>query len=165
MAEINSLGGLLPLVNRGLSIANTIDRFQGKKDTRKQDRAENALALQQAQERRAAEEKIAADKYTREQAVLSAQGAEDERRRLSALKRASAATRAKFGGAGVTAEGGSGEAVLLGLFQESEEEKQAQDSITALRRQILDDNFSALKSRNLLELSQAAARYNLFGTI
>lgn len=163
MAEINSLGGLLPVINKGISVFNTVDRLagHGSNATEKKSRARQQLALTQMQEQQKTEEQIAAQKFVREKSVIDAQAADDERRRMSALKRASAAQRAAYGGAGVESDAGSGEAVLLGLFSQSEEEKVVSESINALRRQILDDNMDAIRTRNLLELSQARARYNL----
>ncbi len=157
MADIQALGGLLPVINKSISIVNTIDRAE-RLLNRKSDHKDRDLALRQLQERQAAEEKIAGTRLARDQMILDAESASTERRRLNALKRETARQNAAFGGAGVEGDTGSGEAVLLGLFNESEDEKRDQDSITALRRQMLADNFNALKSRNLLEFSHATER-------
>lgn len=157
MADLQALGGILPVINKSISIVNTIDRAD-RLLNRKSGSKDRDLALRQLRQRQASEEKIAATRTARDQMILDAESASTERRRLNALKRETARQNAAFGGAGVDSETGSGEAVLLGLFQESEDDKRDQDSITALRRQILTDNFAALKSRNLLDYAQTSER-------
>lgn len=156
MANITSLGGALPFLSQSLS---TLGRAEGQLTAYGDSRAADQLALKQLSERNRAEEQIATQKAEQEQAVLNAQSADDERRRTAALKRAVSRQRAAYGGAGVEgSDDGSGEAVLLGLFNESQQDQTAQDSIYDLRRRMIDDNLSSIKQRNLLEESQLAER-------
>lgn len=156
MANITSLGGTLPFLSQSFS---TLGRAEGQLTAYGDSRAADRLALKQLSERNRSEEQLATQKAEREQAVLNAQASDDERRRSMALKRAAARQRAAYGGAGVeSSDDGSGEAVLLGLFNENQQDQAAQDSIYSLRRQIIDDNLSSIKQRNLLEESQLAER-------
>jgi colicin import membrane protein len=156
MGNITSLGGALPLLSQSFS---TLGRLEGQIRQYGDGRADDRLALRQLSERNRAEEAIAAQKTEREQALINAQSSDDERRRTAALKRAVARQRAAYGGAGVeSSEDGSGKAVLLGFFNESQQDQAAQDSVYNVRRQILNDNLSSIKQRNLLEESQLAER-------
>jgi hypothetical protein len=157
MGNLNALGGLLPLVNQTLRGLNTveraIDRFGG-------DRGRNEQALRQLQERNRLEEELAAVRTAREQAIVTTENQENSRRREAALRRAVSRQRAMSGAAGVEDEdrGGSGQAVLLGLYNEDAQEQATAQNLYALRQQILTDNLASLRRRNLLAESQLSAR-------
>jgi hypothetical protein len=158
MANIASLGGTLPIINQGLAAARTLNQYKdgifGDADTARR----TQLRLDQLKERNRLEEDLAGTRTDRDTAITDAERAESERRRSNALKRAVSRQRATYGGAGVDSEGGSSEAVLLGLFSDSESERAASDNIYDLRKKIIADNFAGLKRRNLLEESQLATR-------
>ncbi|MDB5477724.1 MAG: hypothetical protein JWM96_219 [Alphaproteobacteria bacterium] len=82
---------------------------------------------------------------------------EASRLRKNALKRAVAKQQAAFGGQGIDATEGSGEAVMLGLFQESEAEKQYRDRLDRLKQQSLAQDVNAKSGRNLLSLRKENA--------
>ncbi len=85
----------------------------------------------------------------------------DERRRRQALRRAVAKQRARFGARGVSAAGGSGEAILLGLVDETAEERREAEQADRLRAQALRQSLADRNRRNLLEQSQLAERHRL----
>jgi colicin import membrane protein len=171
MGGLSSLGGVLPALQGTLGVLNTVDRAigtygnltgQGSKDRSREIAAQQQLAADQLHQRQTLEEQLAAKKLSQDQATLSAQDAQDERRRLAALKKSVSRQRAAFGGAGLdVGDTGSTEAVLLGLFDESDAEKRDREQLTGLKQQILDENFNALRNRNLLEASQLSARQQL----
>lgn len=72
--------------------------------------------------------------------------------RRNALKRAMAKQQAVFGGQGIDSTDGSGEAVLLGLLQENEEDKTYRDRLDRLKRQALATETDNKRARNLLTL-------------
>jgi hypothetical protein len=125
---------------------------------------QNELALRQLQQQQSQQQQIAAQNaaFDRQEIVLQAEKAEKERR--AALKRAVARQRASFGGAGVSSGGGSSEAVLLGLFQESEEEKLNREKLDGLRLQTLDQNLSSQSRVNTLKRTQLAERQKINDT-
>ena len=159
MAEFQALGGALPALTRTLSIVNSINRaaslFNNGDNKRADAAREKAMADLQARQK--LEEKIASDRAGKDNALLLAQQSEEDHRRASALRAAVARQRALYGAGGSGPEGGSAEAVLLGLVNESDQEKAAQESIYRLRRQITEDNAANVRARNLLELSQKTA--------
>jgi len=152
---VNTLsGGSLPFVGAASQILGTVSAVQ---DLR-QSRAQDATALRQLQERQAlAQSQMTAEADLKKQGIaLEAGQAEQERR--DALKRAVARQRAEFGAQGVDSANGSGQAVLLGLFQESEDERKKREATDALRTAALDQSLNQARQSNLLDVAQLAAR-------
>lgn len=118
-------------------------------------------ALEQLQQRQALEEQQrAADSALQRQGIaLDAQKSEDNRR--DALRRAVSRQRANFGAQGIGSGSGSSQAVLLGLFEESADEKKRREELDALRLNAIDQNLSQNKSINVLQRTQLAERNNL----
>ncbi|MCE7887217.1 MAG: hypothetical protein DYH13_06920 [Alphaproteobacteria bacterium PRO2] len=84
-----------------------------------------------------------------------------ENERIQTLRRAVARQRARFGAQGIGNNGGSSEAVLLGLFEESEQEKLKREQMDNLRNQSARLDVEGRHSLNLLELTSQAERRNL----
>lgn len=74
----------------------------------------------------------------------------EERRRKEQLRLNKAAHRARFGGLGISASGGSAAAVLQGLSTRSDLDRQDRDRLSSLRLQGLRQNFAFQRRRNLL---------------
>jgi hypothetical protein len=143
------------------TIAGTIDKFNRAKsyqDTRNQ----QELALKQLQDEQ--NEKLmqqAEDAELKKQSIQANAEIEEANRR-TALKRAVARQRAKFGASGISANSsGSAQAVLLGLFDESEEEKQQREALDKLKEQALDLDLNQQSRINTLQRSQLQQRQNL----
>lgn len=94
-------------------------------------------------------------------AQLTAAADAAEQRRLAALRQAVSKTRAGLGARGVTAQDGSGEAILLGLTNSSETERKDAQATDQLKRAAIQQSLDEAKRRNLLELSQLADRQRL----
>lgn len=77
----------------------------------------------------------------------------DEERRQRALRASVASQRARFGATGINVEEGSGQAVLLGLFEQSEEELNARSERDRLRSRAVDIGRDFSRSRNLLSVT------------
>lgn len=84
-------------------------------------------------------------------AQIQQQAATDEEARQRALKASVAKQRARFAASGIDADDGSAEAVLLGLFQESEAESTARAERDALRERAIGNSSSYNSGRNLLD--------------
>lgn len=138
---------LAPIMQIGSAIgtvAGIAQPFYQDSVDRKQQKQGNALALQRAQENAA---------ISKEQNRLSA--VKDENDRRIALKKAVAKQRANFGSQGIGSADGSAEAVLLGLFSESDEERRLREQMTALRDNAINLNPAQIQQRNLLEQAQS----------
>lgn len=88
--------------------------------------------------------------------TLQNQQAQEERQ--AALRRAMARTRAQLGAQGVNSQQGSGEAVLLGLYQESDADQMRRNQLDKLREQALDQSQSQFSARSLLAEQQRQER-------
>lgn len=138
-------------------VVNTVQTLSGNDNQSRQE----DLALRQLQERQRLDaQQLAQDNaLERERIALQASQSEDERR--AALKRAVARQRAQFGASGISQSGGSSQAVLLGLFDETEDELTRREQLDNLRNTALDQDLSQLSSLNLLQATQLAQRNNL----
>ncbi|HEU4839583.1 MAG TPA: hypothetical protein VFS88_09280 [Micavibrio sp.] len=95
----------------------------------------------------------------KEQLRLSTEQAEGSRR--AALRRAMARQRATYGASGIDSGNGSAQAVLLGMFDESEEELQQRNALDALKTAAIDLGVSQQQRINTLQLTQMKERGRL----
>ena len=152
------MGGLTSLAAsamQALSAANAligvVDRHQnsGQRDYDFA-KAQSDLSLQNAREQAALQ---------KEQLRLSAEQSETNRR--AALRRAMARQRAQFGASGIGSGTGSAQAVLLGMFDESEEELQQRQALDSLKTAAINQGVSQQQRINTLQLTQMKERDRL----
>lgn len=112
------------------------------------------LAVQQLQEQqKLQEQQLLADAALEKQRIATdAANAEDERK--TALRRAVSRQKASFAGQGVGAGAGSSQAVLLGMFEESEEDKRRREELDTLRLSAIDQDVTHRQSINVLQRTQ-----------
>ncbi|MCB9981577.1 MAG: transporter [Rhodospirillales bacterium] len=161
------MGAITPIAS-GLSAAvgtlNTLGQVVGAVQTlsgNSNSRQEQDLALRQLQERQRLEQARLAQSNALEREKIATQTAQDEEDRRAALRRAVARQRASFGGQGISASGGSAQAVLLGLFDETEDEINRRTELDSLRTRALDLGESQNRSLNLLQATQLQQRQKL----
>ena len=120
-----------------------------------------------AQEQYHLSERDIAEKARLQQRESDLQSEENDRQRQRDLKRATAAWKAAFGSQGISTTDGSGQAVLLGLLQESDEDRKYRDRLDALRRESLAQDTDSKRRRNLLSLQNTyrVGRDNMFNTL
>lgn len=142
------------LVTQGVSMAVSQVTKQGSNDQ----------ALEQLKERQALQENQAtADADLRRQS-LAIDASIDEGERKSALRRAVAARRASFGGQGIASGGGgSSEAVLLGLVDESNDDQVQSDKLNALKAVAINQDLAQRKTLNVLQRTQLQERNKVSG--
>ena len=165
VSNLSSIAGTLgSVVGSANQIAGAlgVTQHNAEKEKRSELRAQQDLALAQLQaqqdlDMQQAKQQAALD---RQKIVQDAATAEQQRKR--AFKRVIARQRASFGGAGVgSSNGGSSEAVLLGLFEESEEEKSQRNSLDQLRLQSIDQNCNNRSALNTLRRTQLQEKQRL----
>ena len=139
----------LGAVNNVVGAVDSFNKNSGKEEL-KQTKARQNLDLQNKQEDAALQ---------KEQIRLSAEQTENERR--AALRRAVAKQRASAGASGTGSSDGSGRAILLGLFDESDEERAQRESLDTLKSKAIDTNINQQKRINTLQLSQLKEKNNL----
>ncbi len=135
------------IVSQGAGlIANELS---GRRSDNSKDIALEQLRAQQSLQ----EQQAAADAELNKQKIaLDAQEAEEERKK--ALRRAVSRQRANFGAQGISSGSGSSQAVLLGLFEESDAEKQKREQLDAIRITSIDQDLAQQKSLNVLQRTQ-----------
>jgi len=156
-----ALGTALTAVNTVKSIGNLVTGFSSEDAYRKALIAKNDQALAQLQERQKQGEEQAASDIALQKQQLAATAQADEQRRRLALKRAVAKQKTLFSAQGIAPSGGSADAVLLGLFDESEEEKKQSEQLNAIKTGALESSLEQQRQKNLLEAAQLQARNNL----
>jgi hypothetical protein len=131
------------------SILGSVDRYNKDSGRQQYDQVkkQNEIAMKNAQEQAMLQ---------KEELRLNAEKAESERR--AALKRAVARQRAEFGASGVGSGAGSSQAVLLGLFDESDEDLKQREALDNLKSRAIDQNISQQQRINTLQLTQLKER-------
>lgn len=155
------MGSIVPIAIQALKVAATVGTVAQAVNSGRERGKANDLALNQLQQQQRLNQKIVTDKANlqRQQLAETARAAETERR-LS-LKRAVARQRAEFGGRGVTSGDGSSEAVLLGLFDESEDEKNARERLDKIKLQGINQDLNNLTRKNTLIYTQQKQKNDL----
>jgi len=144
------MGAIAPLLQIGSilgTVASVVQPFVQDKAERKQQKQMQALLQQQAQQ-----------DATLQRQQMQTQTDQAEQQRRQALKRAMAKQRAYYGAQGVSTDSGSAEAVLLGMFQESDEERANREKLDQLRSQALSQSQAQTQQLNLLQQTQLKER-------
>lgn len=151
---LTSIAGTLGTVNQ---IVNTAQALGGNSSAER----EQELALRQLQQRQAlsASQNANAAALDRQKFAADALNAEEDRKR--ALRRAVARQRANFGGQGISSNNSSAQAILLGLFDESEEELNQRTRLDTIRSASIDQDLSNQSSLNVLQRTQLQERQKL----
>lgn len=124
-------------------------------------RAQQDLAMKQLRAQQKLSEAQAEADAAQERQKIAADTAAAEETRRAALRRVVASQRAKFGAQGLAPEGGSADAVLLGLFEESDAERARRNELDTLRTAAIDSDLAQQRSVNLLQSAQLAQRQSL----
>ncbi len=160
------MGALTPAITTSL-ISSGIGLIKNE-ISRQSNRADRNQALEQLQEKQRLQMRQAQENadLAREKIALDAKNAEEARKK--ALRRAVARKRASFGAQGIGSGAGSSQAVLLGMFEESDAEKAKREGLDKLRFKSIESDLSQRKSLNVLQREQLAEKQKLgrvsFGT-
>ncbi len=155
---ISSLASTLGVVNQAIGAVQT---FAGRTTAVRNQEREQALALEQLQQKQQQQESQQAQQTALERQRLAVQSQQESEQRAAALRRAVARQRAQFGASGVSSGAGSSQAVLLGLFDESDEERQRREELDNLRSRALELDTSNAQSVNVLQREQLQQRQAL----
>lgn len=117
--------------------------------------------LRQMQERHRLEQQNSLTRLQAEQRQRAELARQAESERIQAVRRAVARQRAAFGSQGVGSASGSSNAVLLGLFTESDEERAERERLDSLRNQIDESGWAGQNATNLLLQTQLQERQKL----
>ncbi|MCK5384726.1 MAG: hypothetical protein KAJ29_04060 [Alphaproteobacteria bacterium] len=123
--------------------------------------ASNETAAKNLERGHALEESRAGADAALERTAIKQNAAADEKQRKSALRRAVSSQKASFGAQGVGSDGGSSEAVLLGMVNDFGEDQEKDDNVTSLKLAAIDQNLRQQKALNVLQRSQLEEKNNL----
>jgi hypothetical protein len=169
MGAIRTFANILPVLTGTAGalqdMVTTLDTTaSAARDLEKVKQKEQKLAMAQLQKQQRLEENNLAQQNDLERQQMDLQATQEDESRQQALRRAVARQKAQFGSQGVGANnGGSGQAVLLGFFDETEDERAKREQIDAVRSSALDLNMSQKRGLNLLQATQLAQRQKLTG--
>jgi hypothetical protein len=120
------------------------------------------LALQKLQQNQDEQLRQLQDKAANERDKISADSSSAEQQRLASLRRAVARQSAQFASQGLTITGGgSADAVLLGMFEESDSERAQRDRLDDIRNRALDQDIESRQRLNILQRSQLEQQQRL----
>ena len=111
------------------------------------------LNLALGQRAQQAESKELRQERDRQLQAVALRDAQDQRQQEQSLRRRLAEERARAGGAGVGSSGGSADAILAGLVQESRLQQQARQRESGLRIDDIRDSFEGRRKRSLLDFA------------
>ncbi len=148
---------LVGAVNTASQVFDSIGTLSGS-DAQEQ---ADELALEQLRAQQSMQEQQLAQQNALQKEQLALQASQDEEDRRDALRRAVARQRAAFGASGVGSGGGSSQAVLLGLANESDEERTQREALDNLRSTALDQDLAQTQSLNLLQATQLQEKQEL----
>lgn len=156
------LGTLTKTLAAVQTISSAVDTFSGQ--DKRNTRAQQELAMKNLQESQSltAQQAAAKAQEDRDKIALEAKQSDDARRK--ALKRAMARQNVRFGASG-TSRTGSGEAVLLGLYNDSQDEKNNNDALDQLRFNTIDSGLYNTQQNNILQRTQLAEQQRLQNAI
>lgn len=157
MGSLNPVG-MLGIYQQGIGLVDALVR--GESAHRQNARSEE-VALEQLKQQQALQQQQSMQNVALEKRQIAAQSEINEQNRRAALKRAVARQRARFGGSGISQGSGSSEAVLLGMFDETEEELAQRERLDSLRSGALDQRLAQSNSLNVLQYEQLRQRQDL----
>lgn len=151
------LGQIASTIGTVNQIVSTVQTLGGNGGAERQ----QELALRQLQEKQALQSQQLNAQSQLEREKIAVQALADEQDRQRALRRAVARQRANFGGQGINSNSGSAQAILLGLFDESEEELVQRESLDNLKSRAIDLDLANQSSLNVLQRTQLQERQKL----
>lgn len=160
MGGITSALQFVPLVKEGIGVVSNV--LSSESSYRAQQDAQNA-ALAHLQQQQALQMKNAQAEAALERESIALKSKADEDARLAALRRAVARQRANYGASGTGSAGGSAQAVLLGLFDETEDELASRGRLDSLRSRALDMSLENRGALNILQRTQLQERAKISG--
>jgi hypothetical protein len=160
LTGVNALTTAIGTIN---AAANTLGNLGSdpQEEQRRQLMAQQNVALQQLQQKQQLDSASREQQAALERERMAVDTAAAEQERMAALRRAVARQKASFGAQGIGSDGGSSEAVLLGLFEESDEERQERERIDDVRGRMIDEDMAAQDRINVLQRSQLEERQEI----
>lgn len=158
------MGGLktaiqfLPIIKDSVSL---VSGALGAESSYKAQEQAQRQALKQLQQSQALQHQQDQAQAALERENIAERARIDESNRLAALRRAVARQKALYGSSGISSAGGSAQAVLLGLFDETQEELDGRERLDSLRNRAIDMSLDNQNSINVLQRTQLQERQKI----
>lgn len=146
------MGGITSIATTAIQALGAVNSVLGSVDNYYDDSGKRAYEQTKSMQRlelQQAKERAASDKA---QINLASEQADKERR--DGLRRIIAKQRAAYGSEGISTQDGSARAVLLGMFDESDDERVEREALDNLKKAAIDQNISQIQRMNTLQLTQ-----------
>ncbi|MCB9996609.1 MAG: hypothetical protein H6869_09255 [Rhodospirillales bacterium] len=166
-AIVPTITGLTNAIGAVETLVGAVQGFGGSNTQQTTDnsaeilRAQQRLALQQLKAQQTAQAQDLAEQTALSREKLRAEADAAEAERLAALRRAVARQRAAFGASGIGNTDGSSEAVLLGMFEETDQDRTESERLDDIRNRVLDQEQAAQERLNILQASQLRQKQQL----
>lgn len=157
------VGGVAPIFGAASDIVGSVRAITGggDDDRRRALRAQQDMLLRQLAQKQQADAMNASERAALERERLAADASAADEKRRAALRRAVARQRASFGAQGTGSNDGSAEAVLLGLFEETDTDRAQRARLDDIRERFINQDLSAKNRINVLQRAQLAERQKL----
>lgn len=155
------MGAIQSTLTTALGAAQTIASTVGTVQALSNNNPSDSLALKQLQELQALQEAQSTQDAALAKQELALKAQQEASARKAALKKAVATQRAAYGGSGVSSSGGSAEAVLLGLYEDTATQQAESNASTSLNLQAIDQSLAQEKAINVLQASQLQEKQEL----
>ena len=139
------MGGITSVASAAVQTLGAVNSYQNNSGVREARQTKEKLNLENQQIQQ---------KSILEKEQLNLKSQEDEKQRQRSLRAAIARRKASLGGQGVGSSDGSGNAVLLGIYDETEEERSDRQKTDNLRTKIIDTELDQKRRVNTLQLAQ-----------
>lgn len=159
MGSLTSFAKHIPVIKEGIGLVT--GAAQQEAAVREQQKAQKQ-ALKQLQDAQRLQERQAAQSAALQREQLANAAADAESARIKALRRAVSRQKAQFGGvSGTGSADGSAQAVLLGLFEETDEDRAQRERLDDIRNRSLDLGLAQGRAINVLQRTQLRERQNI----
>jgi hypothetical protein len=160
---LSSAGGIFAALPTAVNAINTLTGHSESGSSNEKDiyLAQQQMALKQLQQSQQLQLRDLQEQTALSRAKIAADAAKDEQDRLSSLRRAVARQRASAGVSGISSGDASSQAILLGLYNESDEERAQRERQDAIRNTVLDQGLASQQRANILESAQLRDKQKL----
>jgi hypothetical protein len=158
---LSSAGGVFSVLPAAAGAINAISGLGAADAAKDSYLAQQDLALKQLQQSQRVQMRGLEEQAALDRAKVQADADAAEQSRLAALRRAVARQRAQSGVSGISSDDSSPQAVLLGLYNESDDERAAREQQDAVRSSVIDQGLAAQQRANILETAQLQERQKL----
>lgn len=160
---VSGISGLTSAISTVRNFTNTVSSLSHDPyaEQRKNIYAQQQMAMQELQQRQAMDMQGASERAALDRQSVMAEALNEDESRRASLRRAVSRQRASFGAQGIGSASGSSEAVLLGMFEESDQDRVQRERIDGLRMAAIDQSLASRHSLNMLERAQMQERHKL----